>query len=182
MNRGDWSMEKGLIHIYCGDGKGKTTASIGLAIRALGRGYRVIFLQFLKWQDTGEITILSGLANAEIIRGTDLPQKFTWSMCEAEKVILLEKHNEMFRKATSLCGSGKCLLVMDELIGTYDMGLIDKKMVLNFLQNKPAGLEIAMTGRNPADELVALADYVSEVKKIKHPMDQGITARDGIEK
>ncbi len=175
-------MKKGLIHIYCGDGKGKTTASIGLAIRALGRGYHVIFLQFLKWQETGEIAILNGLTNATVIRGTDLPHKFTWSLNEQEKSLLLEKHAEIFRKATSLCGSDKCLLVMDELIGTYDMGLIDREMVLDFLRNKPEGLEVVMTGRNPADELVALADYVSEVRKIKHPMDQGVIARDGIEK
>lgn len=175
-------MEKGLTHIYCGDGKGKTTASIGLAVRALGRGYRVVFLQFLKWQETGEVSVLSSFPSVTVIRGTELPHKFTWSLNEEEKALLRQKHNEMFEKATSLCSSEKCLLVMDELVGTYDMDLIDRNMVLEFLQRKPEGLEVAMTGRNPAEELVALADYVSEVRKIKHPMDRGIIARDGIEK
>ena len=175
-------MEKGLIHIYCGDGKGKTTASIGLAVRALGRGYRVVFLQFLKWQETGEVSVLSSFPGVTVIRGTDLPHKFTWSLNEEERDLLRQKHTEMFEKATLLCSSEKCLLVMDELVGTYDMDLIDRNMVLEFLQRKPEGLEVAMTGRNPAEELVALADYVSEVRKIKHPMDRGIIARDGIEK
>lgn len=174
--------EKGLVHIYCGDGKGKTTAAVGLSVRAAGRGFQVVFLQFLKWQETGEIAVLDSLDGVTVVRGEDLPKKFTWSLNEEEKADLCEKHNQMFQKAVKLCRDDHCLLVMDELVGTYDMGLIDRRMVIDFLKKKPLGLEIAMTGRNPAEELLALADYVSEVKKIKHPMDQGIYARDGIEK
>ncbi len=102
-------------------------------------------------------------------------------MTETEKNELIQTHNEMFRHAVSLCTSDKCLLVMDELIGTYDMNLIDREMVLAYLQHKPKNLEIVMTGRNPAEELLEIADYVSEIKKVKHPMDQGIVAREGIE-
>ena len=173
--------KQGLIHIYCGDGKGKTTAAIGLSIRALGRDYRVIFLQFLKWQETGEISVLKTFPNLTIIRGENLVHKFTWNLTSEEKEQLIQTHNEMFRHAISLCGADKCLLVMDELVGTYDMNLIDRNMVLDFLQHKPENLEIVMTGRNPAEELLMTADYVSEIKKIKHPMDQGIIAREGIE-
>lgn len=173
--------KRGLIHVYCGDGKGKTTAAIGLSIRALGRNYQVIFLQFLKWQETGEISALKKFDNLTVIRGEDLIHKFTWNMTAEEKAKMVQTHNEMFRHAVSLCTSDKCLLIMDELIGAYDMDLIDRKMVLNYLQHKPENLEIVMTGRNPADELLEIADYVSEIKKVKHPMDQGIVAREGIE-
>ena len=129
--------KQGLIHIYCGDGKGKTTAAIGLSIRALGRDYRVIFLQFLKWQETGEISVLKTFPNLTIIRGENLVHKFTWNLTSEEKEQLVQTHNEMFRHAISLCGADKCLLVMDELVGTYDMNLIDRNMVLDFLQHKP---------------------------------------------
>ena len=173
--------ENGLIHLYCGDGKGKTTASVGLLVRALGRGFRVVFLQFLKWQETGELAVLQSLNGITVIRGKDIPHKFTWSMSETEKEALAEIHNEMFRQAVSACGTERCLLVLDELVGTYDMGLIDKKMVTDFLENKPEGLEVVLTGRNPAPELLAVADYVSEIRKVKHPMDRGIMAREGIE-
>lgn len=172
---------KGLIHIYCGDGKGKTTASIGLSIRALGRGFRIVFVQFLKWQETGELAVLKKLPGISIVRGEDVPHKFTWNMTEEEKTALRETHNQMLRQAISLCAEEKCLLVMDELIGTYDMGLIDRELVLDFLRNKPEGLEVVMTGRNPAEELKKSAHYISEVKKIKHPMDEGIAGRKGIE-
>lgn len=173
--------KQGLIHIYCGDGKGKTTAAIGLSIRALGRDYQVIFLQFLKWQETGEISALKTFKNLKVIRGENLVHKFTWNLTDQEKSKLIQAHNEMFRYAVSLCKSDKCLLIMDELVGTYDMHLIDREMVLDYLQHKPENLEIVMTGRNPAEELLKMADYVSEIKKVKHPMDQGIVAREGIE-
>ena len=172
---------KGLIHIYCGDGKGKTTASIGLSIRALGRGFCIVFVQFLKWQETGELEILKKLPGISIVRGENIPHKFTWNMTEEEKTVLRDTHSQMFHQAISLCAKEKCLLVLDELIGTYDMELIDREMVLNFLRNKPEGLEVVMTGRNPAEELKKLAHYISEVRKIKHPMDEGIIGRKGIE-
>lgn len=175
-------MGNGLIHIYCGDGKGKTTASVGLTIRALGRGYQVVFLQFLKWQETGEVAVLNHLDGVTVVRGEQIPHKFTWNMNQDELHSLYSIHNALFQKAVSLCQKDKCMLVLDEMIGTYDMKLIDRKMVLDFLKHKPDGLEVVMTGRNPAEELVALADYVSEIQKVKHPMDCGISARDGIEK
>lgn len=173
--------EKGLIHLYCGDGKGKTTASVGLLVRALGRGFRIVFLQFLKWQDTGELDLLRKLDQVTVIRSDEIPHKFTWNMSEEEKEALTEIHNQMFRQAVSACQPNRCLLVLDELVGTYAMGLIDKKLVTDFLSGKPEGLEVVMTGRNPAPELLEAADYVSEIRKVKHPMDQGIMAREGIE-
>ena len=173
--------EKGLIHIYCGENKGKTTAAVGLTVRAVGTGYNIIFSQFLKTAPSGELKSLEKLG-IEIHRITE-PKGFTWEMDEDELKQLTENHNNLFKEVTSLVeGDGtKTLLVCDELVGTYYGNFIDRKMVMDFLENKPKNLEVVMTGRNPLPELVEIADYVTEMTKIKHPMDQGINARKGIE-
>lgn len=172
--------QKGLIHLYCGDGKGKTTAAIGLSVRAVGGGFRVIFAQFLKSMETGEILPLQDLG-VTVLRG-QLPKGFTWELTGEQKEILLEEHNKLFEKAVSLAGSGEnTLLVLDELIGAYAGGHIDREAVLQFLRQKPPALEVVLTGRNPAAELIELSDYLTEMQKRKHPMDEGILARVGIE-
>ncbi len=173
-------MQKGLIHIYCGDGKGKTTCSIGLLIRALGGGYSVIFTQFLKGSKTSELNILKELKGVKILR-VDKKTKFSWEMNGEEKDDLKGDHNELFKRAIAECGAEKTLLILDEMVGTYAIDLIDREMVLAFLRSKPDNVEVVLTGRNPTQELLELADYVSEIKKIKHPMDKGIMARGGIE-
>ena len=171
---------KGLIHLYSGDGKGKTTAAVGLAVRAAGRGFQVIFAQFLKSAETGEILPLQDIG-VSVLRG-NLPRGFTWELTEAQKEILVEEHNKLFEKAVSLCGDGtETLLVLDELIGAYAGGYLSREAVLRFFREKPPALEVVLTGRNPAPELIELADYVTEMRKLKHPMDEGITARVGIE-
>jgi len=175
-------MNKGLIHIYCGDGKGKTTAALGLSIRASGSGFGVYFIQFLKSVETGEINALKNLKNITVIRG-NLPFGFTWQLNYEEKLELKKEHNRLLKEGISML-QGDCsqtLLVLDEIIGAYDYNLIDRQMVLDFLKNKPPMLEVVLTGRNPAQELIELADYISEIKKIKHPFDKGIKARKGIE-
>lgn len=173
--------DKGLIHIYCGENKGKTTACVGLAVRACGSGFRVIFSQFLKTAPSGEIISLEklGIKTHHITK----PKGFTWEMNEDELKLLKEEHNKLFKEVTSLVeGDGdKTLLVCDELVGAYVGNHIDKDMVMEFLNNKPKNLEVVMTGRNPSDELMEIADYITEMKKIKHPMDKGINARKGIE-
>ena len=104
-------------------------------------------------------------------------------MNEEELALLKEEHNKLFKEVTSLVeGDGdKTLLVLDELVGAYVGNHIDKDMVMEFLNNKPKNLEVVLTGRNPSDELMEIADYITEMKKIKHPMDKGINARKGIE-
>ncbi len=173
--------DKGLIHIYCGENKGKTTACVGLSVRAFGSGFKVIFSQFLKTAPSGELKSLEqlGIKTYRITK----PKGFTWEMNEAELAELKEEHNKLFKEVTSLIkGDGdKTLLVLDEMIGAYTGNHIDRELVLDFLKNKPKNLEVVMTGRNPSDELVEIADYITEMKKIKHPMDQGVNARKGIE-
>lgn len=174
------SEKRGLIHLYCGDGKGKTTAAIGLSVRAAGRGFKIIFAQFLKSMETGEILPLQDIG-VTVLRG-ELPRGFTWELTESQKETLIEEHNKLFSKATSLCGNGEdTLLVLDELVGAYAGGYLNRKAVLRFLKEKPPALEVVLTGRNPAAELMGLSDYVTEMRKLKHPMDEGITARTGIE-
>lgn len=173
--------DKGLIHIYCGENKGKTTAAVGLAVRSFGSGFKVIFSQFLKTSPSGELVSFEKLG-IKVYRITK-PKGFTWEMNEEELSLLKEEHNKLFKEVTSLVdGDGsKTLLVCDELVGAYAGGHIDKEMVMEFLDNKPANLEVVLTGRNPGEELMEIADYITEMKKIKHPMDKGINARKGIE-
>lgn len=171
----------GLIHIYCGDGKGKTTAALGLALRACGNGYKVILLQFLKSQHTSELDILSCIENIEVLRSKK-SDKFTWNLTEDEKRVLTEENNSFFQNVTSSIEQDKkTLVIFDEIIGAINTKLIDEDLVLDFLKNKPLQAEVVLTGRNPDDKLLGLADYVSEIKKIKHPFDSGISAREGIE-
>ena len=175
-------MRNGLIHLYCGDGKGKTTAALGLAIRAAGSGFRVVFVQFLKSQATGELSILENIPNITVIRGKE-GTGFTGSMTEEEKEKTRLLHTENLKAAIQLAVSGSCdMLILDEAAGAYGRNLIDKVLIEEFVHNKPKQLELVITGRNPAQWMIDKADYVSEIRKIKHPYDQGIPARTGIER
>ncbi|MDD2393354.1 MAG: cob(I)yrinic acid a,c-diamide adenosyltransferase [Eubacteriales bacterium] len=176
-------MEKmtGLIHIYCGEGKGKTTAALGLIVRASGAGYDVVIVQYFKSWDTSELRTLENFPNVTIVRG-ELPHAFTWELTDKSQHGIIEVHNEMFRKAVASVKPDKpTLLVMDEMIGATSYSYIDSDMVLDYLKNKPDNVEVIMTGRNPLPEFVDIADYVSDIHKIKHPFDRGILARKGIE-
>ncbi len=172
----------GLIHIYCGDGKGKTTAAVGLAVRCAGRGNKVLLVQFLKSRDSGELYSLAKLPDIEIMRGKE-SKKFTFQMNEEEKHALLIEHNKMFEQVLEkIKNGGYSLLILDEVIGALNAKVFEMPKLIEFLRHKPENLEVVLTGRNPAPELVEIADYVSEMRKVKHPMDKGIMAREGIEK
>lgn len=172
----------GLIHIYCGDGKGKTTAAVGLAVRCAGRGNKVLLVQFLKSRDSGELYSLAKLPDIEVMRGKE-SKKFTFQMNEEEKHALLIEHNKMFEQVLAkIKNGGYSLLILDEVIGALNAKVFEMPKLIEFLRHKPENLEVVLTGRNPAPELVAIADYVSEMRKVKHPMDKGIMAREGIEK
>lgn len=172
----------GLIHIYCGDGKGKTTAAVGLAVRCAGRGNKVLLVQFLKSLDSGELYSLAKLPDIEVMRGKE-SKKFTFQMNEEEKHALLIEHNKMFEQVLAkIKNGGYSLLILDEVIGALNAKVFEMPKLIEFLRHKPENLEVVLTGRNPAPELVEIADYVSEMRKVKHPMDKGIMAREGIEK
>jgi cob(I)alamin adenosyltransferase len=172
----------GLIHLYCGDGKGKTTAALGLTIRAVGNNFRVIFVQFLKNQATGELSILEGISGVTLIRGKE-GSGFSFSMTEEEKEKTRQLHTENLKIAIGLAHSGEYdMLILDEIVGANRRNLIDQELLEDFVRNKPENLELVMTGREPAQWMLDCADYVSEINKVKHPYDRGISARKGIEK
>lgn len=175
-------MQKGFIHIYYGDGKGKTTTSMGLAVRAAGYGMKVIVYQFMKNNKTSERNILNTIANITIINGLD-EEKFSFQMTDEEKKEHKQFYMSKFKEVTNKAVKEKYdMLVMDEIIYTLRAGLLEERIVLEFLNSKPESLEVVLTGNGPSEKLIEAADYVSEIKKIKHPFDQGITARFGIEK
>jgi len=170
-------MEKGLIHIYCGDGKGKTTAVTGLAVRCAGCGGKVLWFQFLKRDTSGERKGLSAIDGIELLPGYD-KMKFTFRMTEEEKQEAKSFFEKMFHEIeTKVHENEYDLLVMDEVIGAVNAGMIKEEELLQFLKEKPEGLEVALTGRNPSNGLVDCADYVSNIQKVKHPYDRGIGAR-----
>lgn len=175
------SSELGLIHVYCGDGKGKTTAAMGLALRMLGCDNKVCIVQFLKDGNSSELKALSSFKNAAIFSGKEV-SGFSFSMSEEEKKLVTNNHNDHLKNAIKLCKNDDySLLILDEAIGAINAKMLDYTLLVDFIKNKPPHLEIVLTGRKPSDEILSMADYVSEIKKIKHPYDSGIAARMGIE-
>ena len=174
-------MEQGLIHIYCGDGKGKSTAAAGLAARAAGRGKQVLVARFLKTDDSGEVAVLSRILGIRLIP-CSRTFGFTFQMSDQEKKEAARYYEELFQKAWDQAEQeGFDMLVLDEMMAALSAGFVKEEQLLGRLQNRPEGLEVVMTGRNPSERLVEAADYVSEIRKVKHPFDRGIGARTGIE-
>lgn len=174
-------MTHGLIHIYCGDGKGKTTAATGLSIRAAGCGLKVLFARFLKNETSGELRILDTVPEIEVLH---LKKSFGFynTLSQEEKHLARELYGQLWDTVVQKIETGSYdLLIMDEFMAAYNYGLIGHEKALEFLRCKPAGLEVVLTGRNPSAELIEAADYVSEIKKIKHPFEQNVKARRGIE-
>ncbi|HAX72505.1 MAG TPA: cob(I)yrinic acid a,c-diamide adenosyltransferase [Firmicutes bacterium] len=175
-------MSAGLIHLYCGDGKGKTSAAMGLALRAAGRNKKVLITQFLKNNRTGELYSLKQLETTIDIEEAIPVQKFVWHMTDAEKEACKVEHTQRFQDIIKKVEKDDYdVLILDELIATINLDFVPLKTVLNFLVTKPEKLEVVLTGRDPLPELIELADYVSEIKAIKHPFDKGVNARKGIE-
>ncbi|MCI8637785.1 MAG: cob(I)yrinic acid a,c-diamide adenosyltransferase [Coprococcus sp.] len=172
---------KGLLHIYCGDGKGKTTAAIGLAVRAAGSGMNVLFARFLKNENSGELKILDAIPRIEVLR----PEKsfgFYQTLDEEERRELHRVYGELWKTVMEKAGAGSYdMLVLDEFAAAYRYGLFDREDALRFLKERPSRLEAVLTGRDPAAELLLIADYVSDIRKEKHPFDRGMMARKGIE-
>lgn len=171
-------LEEGLVHIYTGDGKGKTTAAVGLAVRCIGAGNKVLFVQFMKGMQTSEIEPLKTLG-VEVIRRERI-KKFIFNMTEEEKLIYKEDQNEIFFHAKEHCNEFD-MIVFDEAISAMNTGMLEEEEMLRFLEKKPANLEVVLTGRDPSEKLLEYADYMSEIKAVKHPYENGISARRGIE-
>ena len=171
--------KRGCVHLYFGDGKGKTTAAMGLSLRAAGSGKKVLLCQFLKGNHSSERNALQQIENITCLKGSE-QTKFTYQMTEEEKEENKRQQLKMLTEMIDQAGNYD-MLVFDEVLYAIDLGQIPEEVLLTFLKNRPDQVEVVLTGRNPSKEMIALADYASEIRKIKHPFDQGKEARVGIE-
>lgn len=234
----------GLVHIYCGDGKGKTTAALGLALRAAGNGIPVVIARFLKNDGSGEVEILENVPGVYLFH-CERQFGFTWTMSEEQKAEagvyftgLFERAWEMgcktaredvegagkadgcmagenwgsdsvsdgsSRRDSGVCGTGasvsgspvsvppasvpltsppceiRALLVLDEIMAAVNSGFVANERLLAALDHRLDGLEVVLTGRGPSKELLSRADYVTEMRAVKHPYEKGVGARKGVE-
>lgn len=169
----------GLIHIYCGDGKGKTTAAVGLAVRASGAGKQVIFTQFFKDGTSAEVQSLASLPGVRAMH-IQTVKGFYRSMTPEQRAKAREDYTALFREVTAAARKAD-LLILDEIVSACNRGVVPETLVTDFLRNKPSQLEVVLTGRKPSPALMELADYITEMRKLRHPYDRGVAARKGIE-
>lgn len=168
-----------MIHIYYGDGKGKTTAAVGLAIRGAGNDFNVAFAQFLKDDSSGEISILRNIPQIRVFH-TDSFYGFVKYMNDEQKNEMKADYAELLKKVEREIKENT-IVILDEVIHACNFGLLEEQVLCKFLDKYSQSAEIVLTGRNPSQELIKRADYISEIKKIRHPYDKGIEARKGIE-
>ncbi len=165
-----------MVHIYYGDGKGKTTAAIGLGVRACGQGLRTVMVQFLKTAPTGELAGIRDVPGFSIHR-FEHPHGFLQTMTEAEKAELLQDLETAMAFAETTDAD---LLILDEVLDVAALGLVDEARLVRLLQNR-SGSETVLTGHFLPEALENAADYITEMKKRRHPYDNGTQARKGIE-
>lgn len=170
--------ERGLIQIYTGDGKGKTTAALGLALRAAGWGMKTVIVQFMKnSKNSGELKALAGIPQISVFSYGNDYLLYHKNVCIQD--VLLAK--EALQKARESMREDIDILILDEINNALDFGLLEEAEVLELLRNKPARLEIIATGRDASEAMLAAADLVTEMRELKHPYQRGIKARKGIE-
>ncbi|MDR2908412.1 MAG: cob(I)yrinic acid a,c-diamide adenosyltransferase [Oscillospiraceae bacterium] len=169
-----------MIHLYTGNGKGKTTAAAGLCVRALGRGKRVLFAQFLKGRGSGELGSLRRLGATVMLAKTG--EKFLFQMNGEERAATQKEHLAAFGEVRdkALCGRYD-LAVLDEVVDAAVLGLIPLEGLLCLAKDCPPGMELVLTGHNPPEELAAICDYHTDFVCKSHPYSRGVTAREGIE-
>lgn len=174
-------MKKGYLQIYTGNGKGKTTAALGLTIRAAGSGMHVVFSQFVKSMNTGELNIINNIDNIKVLRYAS-NKKFAWDMNEEEKSELKNEMQLQLKDTMRISKEEQCdVVVFDELLGALHGEYISKQDILDLIENRPESCEYIITGRAAPDWLVKKADLVSSIEPVKHYMDAGVNARKGIE-
>jgi cob(I)alamin adenosyltransferase len=171
---------KGLILLYTGNGKGKTTAALGQVLRAAGHGFKVAVIQFIKnLENTGEIKAAKKIF-ADHLEIYPMGTGFTWNTDDKEE--LRRAAAKGWNLAKEKINSGRySMVILDELTHAMNYGLLDHDEVISFLAHKPEKLHIIITGRDADDRLIELADLVTEMKEIKHPYQKGIKAAKGIE-
>lgn len=174
-------LKKGMVQIYTGEGKGKTTAAFGQALRAAGNGFQVAIFQFLKAEGniTGELALAEKFENVKIFRNDQTHPMFNKKVRMEE----LKKNAELlFKEAKEIIAGGKYdLVVLDEINNCLFGGLISTEEMLKVMKEKPAEVELILTGRSVPQEIIKKADLVTEMLAIKHPYNKGVEARKGIE-
>lgn len=169
-----------MIHIYTGNGKGKTTAAVGLSLRGIGAGMKVIFVQLLKDGSSSEVAMLSKLGAK--VRCCSTGGKFTFQMSDEEKSSVAADIVSALNQVAEIMSAGSAdLIVVDEFFGAYSTGLLSSDLAEKIVDSVPKNVELILTGRNAPASFVSRADYVTVMDKVKHPFDRGITARRGIE-
>lgn len=172
-------LKQGLVQVYTGDGKGKTSAAFGLALRAVGRGLKVYVIQFIKGGfDYGELYVVERLPNFKLKafgRG-----KFVTEVPPTEDDVRLAK--EAFELAREVVSGGEYdIVVLDEINVALHLKLVEIEEVVNLIRRKPKHVELVLTGRYAPSEVVELADLVTEMREVKHPYTKGVPPRKGIE-
>ena len=167
---------KGLVQVYTGNGKGKTTAALGLAMRAMGQGFKVIMIQFLKGEESGEILFVEQYHPFEIVQINE-GSCFQQSDNELRAII-----GKTFSHAQETLMSGQYdMVILDEIFIATSKGLLPEEDILRLMRDKPYHVELVLTGRMAPPEIVREADLVTEMLMIKHPFTEGIGQRKGIE-
>lgn len=172
-------MKKGLLMVNTGNGKGKTTAALGMALRSAGHGLKVCFIQFIKgsWK-YGELAAMKNFAGT--IDFQVAGRGFTWKSDDPEKDKAMAR--EAWERARAVIASEAYhLVVLDEFTYLLNLGMIDAKAAIRDLANRPASRHILITGRDAPESLLEIADLVTEMREVKHPFKGGITAQKGIE-
>ena len=174
----------GLVHLYYGEGKGKTTSAAGMALRAIDAGYKVFVLRFLKCSGSGEVNILKSLG-AKVYDGKTV-DGFTSSMSDHEREVTRQRQDmllkQIFEEVSELSVNGiKTLIILDELTQACKKGLADGKLAKKCIEERPDGTEIVITGRDPEEWMFEISDYITENVNRKHPYEKGIRARRGVE-
>ncbi len=168
-----------MIQVYTGNGKGKTTAAIGQAIRAIGNNFKVLMIQFMKGDKTyGEIIAAKNIPNFEI-KQFGLSTFVKKSEPSPTDIKLAQEGLAFARKA--LQDNTYQMIILDEINVAIDYGLIKLSEVVEIVKNCPKSVELILTGRYAPKELIDLADLVSEIKEIKHPYTKGYVSREGID-
>lgn len=171
-------MENALVQVYTGNGKGKTTAALGVAVRAAGHGFKVYMIQFMKGRiNYGELETAKSIPNFEI-KQFGRPEFVSKENPDPQDVKLAQ---EGFEHANSIVLSQKYdIVILDEINVAMDFKLIPVEDVVTLIKNRPNSVELILTGRNCPREIVKIADYVTEMLEIKHPYAKGTSARKGI--
>jgi cob(I)alamin adenosyltransferase len=173
-------MDNGLLHIYTGDGKGKTTAAIGISVRAVSSGLRTLFVQFFKERNSGgEITVLGEIGVKTLVFERVKSPFFNPDIDRA--ALSREAQKSLSRLREIFDENAFDLIVLDEFICLVTEGVVTEEEAVGFIRSKPAVVELILTGSGATKALIDLADYVTYMQNIKHPFDRNMRARKGIE-